>query len=411
MTTLAHTRASDHAKAAIARIRGLEPTIGAWSHFDEAAVLQAAAMIDERDFDKTLYGVTVGVKDIYDTADMPTRYGSPIYRDHRPVRDAAPVAQLRSHGALILGKTETTEFATSLPARTRNPRNPAYSPGGSSSGSAAAVASGMVDVALGSQTLGSIIRPASYCGVVGFKPSYGRISRAGVLCLAESLDTLGVLTRSVADAERIYRCLAGEHRPSIVFDERQPRIGFCRGPWWEQADASARRVMDDYVERLRAAGLAVGRCDLPDAFAGLPQAAMTIHDFEAARNFAWERAHHPEQLSGNFHEVLARAAKLDTGEYERALILAEECGRCFTQLCDEYDVLLTLSATGEAPQGLGSTGSPALNMAWTLLRAPCVSLPKLTGDNAMPIGIQLVGPQFSDLAVLGAARWLEALEV
>lgn len=407
--TSTNTSASDHALRTIERIKSLEPTIGAWSHFDEAAVLKAAADIDERHVDKELYGVTVGVKDIYDTGDMPTRYGSPIYRDHQPIRDAAAVTQLRLQGALIVGKTETTEFASSLPARTRNPRNTAYSPGGSSSGSAAAVASNMVRAALGSQTLGSIIRPASYCGVVGFKPSYGRISRVGVLSLSETLDTLGVLTNSVTDAERIYRCLAEDRTPSAQFKDRQPRLAFCRTPGWDQASTFARSAMEDYVKRLRAGGVVVGECELPAEFAGIPNAGIVIHDFEAARNLIWERVYHSDKLSSNFHEVLKRAAKLDVGQYERAIRLGEECRSRFAHLCNEFDALLTLSATDEAPHGLSVTGSPAMNIAGTLLRGPCLSLPKLTGANGMPIGVQLIGPQFSDVNLLSAARWLEAL--
>jgi len=398
--------AVERAMEALKVVERTDPLIKAWSFLDKDLVLKAAKKCDQIYRGGELYGTVIAVKDIYDTVDMPTIYGSPIYEGYRPARDANVVAQLRKTGAILLGKTTTTEFASSYPSPTRNPLALAHTPGGSSSGSAAAVASGMVPVALGSQTLGSIIRPASYCGVVGFKPSYGRLSRTGVLSLSETLDTLGFLGRSVSDVARVYRCLAGDRRIRD-FDRAQPSIAFCKAPGWELTSDDARTAIADYVRRLKEKGFAIGEIELPAEFEQLPHAGITIHDFEVCRNFTWEKLCHYEKLSKNFKDILTRGEKVSVNEYEVAIEVGERCRAHFKRVMGSFDILITLSATTEAPKGLTVTGSPAVNIAWTLLRGPCVSLPKLFGASQMPIGVQLIGVQFSDATVLGGAAWLE----
>ena len=411
MKTLTHDKAMQSASSALSTIQQADPSLRAWSYLDEKLALSNARIADEKHYDKELYGVVVAVKDIFDTVDMPTCYGSPIYRDHRPTKDASVVTRLRESGAIVLGKTATTEFASSFPSATRNPRNTDHSPGGSSSGSAAAVASGMVPVALGTQTLGSIIRPASYCGVVGFKPSYGRISRLGVMSLSETLDTVGVIGRSIADIEPVYRCLADDRTERPSFPKGTPRIAFCQAPGWKLATEWAKSALAIFLKRLKDRGVAVDELHLPDQFSELPTAGMYIHDFEVRRNFAWEHVRHPGELSPNFREILERGARVTLGDYEGAIRFSEECRARFVGVLNKVDMLITLSATDEAPEGQNTTGSPALNTAWTLLRGPCVSLPMLKGAKGLPIGIQLVGTQFSDSTLLNAARWLEALGI
>lgn len=380
--------------------------INAWVFLDKERALSVAKKCDETCYNGELYGTVIAVKDIYDTSDMPTTYGSPIYRNYQPSRDASIVSQLREAGAVVLGKTATTEFASSFPASTRNPLNMDHTPGGSSSGSAAAVASGMVSIALGSQTLGSIIRPASYCGIVGFKPSYGRLSRAGVLSLSETLDTLGFLGKSVDEIARLYRCLTGD-RKTHDFTRAQPAIAFCKAPGWEHTSIDARNAIAAYIERLNESGATVSHIELPAEFDQLPDAGRTIHDFEVRRNFTWERLHHFEMLSKNFQEILTRGEKVSVEQYEESIRIGERCRARFEKMMSYYDMLITLSATDEAPKDLTVTGTPAVNIAWTLLRGPCVSLPKLVGASQMPIGIQLIGPQFSDATLLAGASWLE----
>jgi Asp-tRNA(Asn)/Glu-tRNA(Gln) amidotransferase A subunit family amidase len=379
--------------------------IDAWAYLDPERAVAEAAVADRRYPDASLYGVVVAAKDIFDTHDMPTAYGSPLYKNHLPSRDAALITLLRDQGAVVLGKTRTTEFASSFAATTRNPRNTNHSPGGSSSGSAAAVASGMVDLALGSQTLGSIIRPASYCGVYGFKPSYGRISRTGVLCLSETLDTLGVLGSSLDHIEKFHRVVTSDSvRSQLAFT---PRLGYCEGPNWDAASLHAKEAFAEFVQAVRERGISVEKVELPTLFEELPAAGITIHDYEVYRNFAWERCHKADGFSKNFRDIIARGARISNRGYEEALKVGEKSRGLLPGVFDDFDALITLSATGEAPEGLSSTGSPALNIAWTLLRGPCVSLPKLSGPKGLPIGVQVIGAPFSDVGTLRCAEWID----
>jgi len=398
----------EQTQAALRAIKAREPEVRAWTHLNEESVLEEARAIDHRAAGEELYGVIVAAKDIFETADMPTTYGSPIYKDYRPVRDAAVIARLREKGALILGKTFSTEFASAFPGPTRNPHNLDHTPGGSSSGSAAAVASGMVRVALGTQTLGSIIRPASYCGIVGFKPTYGRVSRSGVLNLSETLDTVGFFGAILEDVERVFYSLTNEIAPARIPNEKQPRLAFCKGPGWDDANAGVQDRIGRYVDSLREEGAFIEDLDLRSTLSEILRAAQIVHDAEAYRNFTWERTQHFDRLSAEFQNVLSRGEAVTEEAYERALIVGKVGRAQMQKVFEKFHALITLSATQEAPVGLASTGSPNMNAAWTFLRGPCVSLPKLKAANGLPVGVQLIGKPFEDGQLLSCAHWLNA---
>lgn len=383
--------------------------IHAWAHVDPGQVRAEARRLDAGPVRGPLHGLPLGVKDIFDTCDGPTEYGSPIYAGHRPRADAACVALARDAGGIVLGKTMTTEFATYTPTATTNPRNVAHTPGGSSSGSAAAVADEMVPLALGTQTAGSVIRPASYCGVVGYKPSFGLIARAGVKLLAESLDTVGVFARTVEDAALLVGALSG--RASLIAlpgVDGLPRIGICRTHDWARADAAVAEALARAEQVLAAGGATVVTLDLPDVFAALGDAHDAIYGYETARGLAHERRTHAEQLSPRLREALDRGAAVEADRYDRACRKAAECRRRLPDVIGDCDVLLAPSATGEAPPGLETTGSPVLNRVWTLLHAPCVNVPAGLGPGSLPIGLQAVGRFGDDARTLAAAAWIEA---
>jgi len=393
---------ADLVEASVGRIIARDFELEAFEYFDPLSVIrQPNNALDQPGL---LEGLPVGIKDLFDTSDMPTTYGSAIYARHQPVADAAAVAMLRELGAVVVGKTVSTEFATWVPPKTRNPHRPERTPGGSSSGSAAAVADHMVPVALGTQTLGSVIRPASFCGVVGFKPSYGRISTAGVKPLAESLDTIGVFARDVPDAELIYRALSGDEStafsPSFV-----PRILICRGFDWDAADDDAKTAFEEFVDRLRGV-VPVQNWEWPESFCRLNETARVIHDYEMYRGLTYERTRVPEKVSKSLMAGFEAASRRSSLDYEKAKIFGFESRHVFAFDVDPASVLITLSAPGEAPMHAAGTGSPIMNCAWTLLHAPCVSIPVLTGKTGMPIGLQVVAPAFRDADALQAAEWL-----
>lgn len=396
----------------LARIAERERRIGAWACVDPDRALAAARAADAAPAGGPLHGRAVGVKDVIDTADMPTAYGSPIYDGHRPAADAACVAALRKAGAVVMGKTATTEFAAIHPPRTVNPHDPARTPGGSSSGSAAAVADGMCWAALGTQTAGSTIRPAAFCGVVGYKPSFGTVSRAGLKPLSEFTDTIGVVARTVADAGLVVAAMA--ERPELAIDAtppaRPPRIALCRTAYWDQAEPAGRDALAEAADRLRAAGAEVAARDLPATCAGLADAGMTILVREARLGFGHELATAPDLISPELRELLARDAAFDLAAYDAARALAV---RCRTEVAAgvlaEHDAILTLSAAGEAPVGLTSTGSPVFNHPWTLLHLPCVNVPGLVGPAGMPVGVQLVGRLGDDAGLLRLAQWAQTV--
>lgn len=396
--------------ACLARITARDAGIGAWD-FLEPSLARGEA--DARDTGRDaatgspLHGLPVGVKDIIDTVAMPTACNSPIYRDLAARGDAACVAALRRAGGVVLGKTATTEFAAYTPTRTRNPLNPAHTPGGSSSGSAAAVADCQVPLAIGTQTAGSIIRPASFCGVVGYKPSFGIIDRSGVKPFADCLDTVGVFARSAGDAALFAGAMAGWPEMTAVPDARAPgRARIVRAPRWECVTEAADQAVTRAGCAFEAAGVAVVEMTPPDGFEALNDTQDLLQIYEGRRALAWEHAQHGDLLSIGLRGHFARAEAADFADYLAARRAQEDWQRRFDALLEPGDVILTASAPGEAPAGLESTGDPVFCRAWTLLHVPCITLPHGRGPGGLPLGVQLVAPRWNDIDLLAAARWL-----
>lgn len=399
--------AEELTRACLERIRKRDPELQAWQFLDEKRALAQAREAD-RSPQGPLYGVPVGIKDIIDTADMPTEYGCSLYRGHRPAADAACVAALRRSGAVILGKTVTTELAYFTPGKTRNPIHLGHTPGGSSSGSAAAVADSMVPVALGTQTAGSIIRPASFCGVIGLKPTFGEFPMGGIKVLARSLDTLGVFARRVADLSLLYEAFSGGAW-AVPTAPTPPRIGVCRTEQWPMASADAQSILLQSAEALRGAGAHVEEIELDEGFRALHDTQKVVMAFEMARELRRERDEHADKLGPQLLQLFAEGDAYSPGQYEAALAKAAECRRRIGLVFGRVDVLLTLSAPSEAPAGLASTGDPMFNRIWTLLHLPCVNLPAGRGEKGLPIGVQLVGPAKGDASLLAASARAEPI--
>ena len=381
--------------------------VKAWVWLDPEQGLAQARAADLAGRPGLLAGVPVGVKDVIDTVDMPTQHGSPIYRGNRPFADASCVALIRAAGGVILGKTVTTEFANRDPRETMHPLNPAHTPGGSSSGSAAAVADFQVPVGLGTQTGGSTIRPAAFCGVIGYKPSFGEFSRVGIKMQCHNLDTLGVICRSLEDVALMRAVLLAQDVQRVDRASNAPRIGFCRTPAWDRADGDTQALLERTAARLTEAGATVR--DVAVTPADILDHHRRVFEFEAARNYAYEYEVHGDKLSAALRDGLltpGRALPLST--YVEAIDTAEAFRRNLDDLFGEFDVLLAPSAVGEAPEGLGSTGDARFNAIWTLAWTPCVTLPAGTGRKGLPLGIQLIGPRFGDEALLDATAWVEA---
>jgi len=381
--------------------------VKAWVWLDPEQALAQARAADRAGRPGLLVGAPVGVKDVIDTVDMPTQHGSPIYRGNRPFADAACVALIRAAGGVILGKTVTTEFANRDPGETVHPHNPAHTPGGSSSGSAAAVADFQVPVGLGTQTGGSTIRPAAFCGVIGYKPSFGEFSRVGIKMQCHNLDTLGVICRSLDDVALMRAVLLAQDLRRVDRASAAPRIGFCRTPQWDHADGDTQALLERMASRLAAAGAVVRDVALTPA--DILNHHRRIFEFEAARNYAYEYEVHGDKLSPALRDgLLTPGRALPLSAYVEAIETAEAFRGNLDDLFGELDVLLAPSAVGEAPEGLGSTGDARFNAIWTLAWTPCVTLPAGTGRKGLPLGIQLIGPRFRDEALLDAAAWVEA---
>ncbi|MGZ5180200.1 MAG: amidase [Ramlibacter sp.] len=352
-----------------------------------------------------LQGVAVGIKDIFDTVSLPTAYGSPIYAGHQPRSDAAIVQAVRRAGGAVVGKTTTTEFAFLHPTGTLNPNAPGHTPGGSSAGSAAAVAAGLVPLAVGTQTGGSVVRPASYCGVVGFKPSYGALPTPGLKPFAWSLDTVGLFTRSVDEMARWSQAISG--RPWNAGTGATPVFGIAWDYPWEPLSASGRLALEAARRQLQAAGATVRDVTLPPWVGDVFKAHDAVQGWEAARALADEMAFHADRLSPILRGYLAEAARVDDPAYaEGQRVAAQGRGR-FTHLFDGIDVLLTPGAPDEAPQGFGSTGASTWNRAWTLLHGPCLNVPGATGVHGLPMGVQVIAPIGEEALCLRAGRVLE----
>jgi Asp-tRNA(Asn)/Glu-tRNA(Gln) amidotransferase A subunit family amidase len=354
-----------------------------------------------------LHGLPIGVKDLFDTIDFPTSYGSPVYGAHRPKVDAAAVALCREAGALVTGKTVTTEFAYFYPGATRNPHELTRTPGGSSSGSAAAVADSMLPLALGTQTAGSIIRPAAYCGVVGYKPSSGRVPRAGIKSLSETLDTPGGFGRSVRDVALLGAVLTGDARLGTSPDESAaPRIGLCRTPEWAYAEADTQRAWETATAALTHVAPALADVALPDDLPDLVALQKEVMAFEMCRALSVERLHHRHQLSLQLQAQLDSGSVISGATHAVNLVRTEIARHRIDALFDRFDVLLAPSAAGEAPVGIDATGDPLFCRGWTLLGLPCVHLPFTRGSNGLPVGLQLVGRWGEDHRLLSSAQWI-----
>lgn len=392
--------------ACLERIRARDRDVQAWTYCDPDAALAQARAFDKARPQGALGGMPVAFKDVIDTADMPTGYNSAIYRDYRPRTDAACVALVRRAGGIVLGKTVTTEFASRHAGATRNPHNLAHTPGGSSSGSAAAVADFMVPLAFGTQTGGSTIRPSAYCGIVGYKPSFGTINRAGLKPLAEALDTIGVMARSVEDCALLVHAASARALPDFGTKLAQPpRIGLHRTSRWKDASAPAQAALEETASTLASRGARVRDVALPEDFDRLYDAQMLIMNFEAARALSPEFLHHRELLSPHMQKMIPEFLAKPREPYAAAMRHARECRARLAEVFAEVDVLLTLSAPGEAPEGIRETGNSLFNRNWTLLHVPCVTVPAGRGPKGLPLGVQLVGAYDDDERVLLCAHW------
>ena len=394
-------------EACLQRIHSRESAVQAWEWLDAGHALEQAHRLDRREISGPLHGIPVAVKDIFDTVDMPTGYGSPIYRDHRPGADADCVRRLREAGAVILGKTVTTEFATFCPGKTRNPHDPERTPGGSSSGSAAAVADGMVPLAFGSQTVGSVIRPASFCGVVGFKAGFGRFDLAGVKPLARGLDSLGFFARSVRDVALFSDAVAGAADAGIVaVPNRPPHVALIRTAQWDRAEPAGREAVEAAAAVLADSGAGLDEPELPAEFADLPDIQNVIFTAGAAEALAIEWRDHGDALSPQLRALLAEGRSHAPARVAEAEAAAGRCREFMDELFEIYDFALAPAAPGEAPQGLGHTGDPLFSRMWTLLLGPCLSLPGHRGAAGLPVGVQLAAGRGGDKALLAWADWL-----
>jgi Asp-tRNA(Asn)/Glu-tRNA(Gln) amidotransferase A subunit family amidase len=347
------------------------------------------------------------MKDIFDTVDFPTAYGSPIYAGHRPKADAAMVALVLRAGGIVLGKMVTTEFASLQPAGTRNPRNLAHTPGGSSSGSAAAVAAGMLPIAFGSQTGGSVIRPAAYCGTAGFKPSFRLFPTVGMKAFSWSLDTVGVFGAGVADVAFAAAAVTGRDLRVDETPAAAPRIALVRTHLWPEATPDMQRALEQAARRAEAAGARVTELELPAIFEAAVRAHGTIQDFEAYRALASEFDRHRDRLGPILRAQLENAAAIAPDTYDDARRITRRARQTFAEFMTDIDVILTPSAEGVAPHGLGATGRPTFNRLWTLLGPPCVNVPGLSDASGLPLGMQIVGRFARDKRALEAALFVE----
>jgi Asp-tRNA(Asn)/Glu-tRNA(Gln) amidotransferase A subunit family amidase len=397
----------------IDRIVKLEDAVRAWTFFDPAYALQQAREADRLQLAKAplgaLHGVPVGIKDIFDTRDMPTENGTVLHAGRTPVEDATAVALLRATGAVIMGKTVTTELAVYSPGKTRNPHDPNHTPGGSSSGSAAAVAAGMVPLAIGSQTNGSVIRPAAYCGVYGYKPTRGLVSLAGALAQSGPLDSIGMFARNIEDLALIGEQLMVNGGRSVLIDiaaqppPTPPRIAFVKTPVWPKADAETQEAFTRFTQML---GSHVTEVELPEFFNKAIDCHGAIMLPDLARSFAGEYERGREQLSTTLRNMIEDGQKRLAVDYNMALEQARRFYESLQQIFAGYDVILTPATTGTAPRGLEATGSPIFCTLWTLTGVPAISLPLLKGENGLPLGVQLVAARGDDARLLRTARWL-----
>ncbi len=409
-------------EACLKRIEETDPQIGAWAHIDREKALARARQCDEmRTHGRplgALHGIPVGLKDIIDTRDFPTERGTPVFKDRLPETDARIVERLHEEGAVILGKTVTTELAFLHPAGTRNPHNPEHSPGGSSSGSAAAIAAFHVPLAIGTQTNGSVIRPAAYCGITGFKPTRGVIPRTGILQTSKSLDQVGVFARSIEDAALLTDAISGydprdtgsygRARPAMLAGARQevpvePSFAWFDLPFANRLSSDAVAGLNEVVQAM---GGTVTRLQAPDTFEGLLETQRIIHEYEICQHLETVFADHWEQISTSLQPVVERGREIGRDEYEHALGVMTQLESFAEEFFHDYDAIITPSCTGEAPLASEGTGDPVFCTLWTLAGLPCLNLPLLVGENGLPIGVQLVSAREKDDRLLRTANWL-----
>lgn len=380
----------------LGRIDARDAEVRAWAYVDRAAT----------GGEGPLAGVVLGVKDVIDVAGMPTTHGSPIFADNIAAQDAAAVALLRAAGAAVLGKTVTAEFATYHPGPTVNPRKARHTPGGSSSGSAAAVADGQADIALGTQTAGSMIRPGSFCGTLAFKPTIGRYPVAGVLDTAPSLDTLGLFARNLDLLVAADAVLTGAG--ALPAPHAPLRVALCRMPTWDQASGEMQDTAIEYAARLHEAGCMLSEVTLPEPFTRLQDAQLLIHRTEAADVLGAIRREHPDEVSAEFRAMIDAGAATDPADYAAARALQEECKALLPTIFADVDLLLAPGAPGAAPEGTGATGDPMFQRIWTATGAPCLGFPGAWRADGLPLGLQVIGLPGTDRQLLADARTIIA---
>lgn len=392
-------------RALLNRIEAREPAVDAWEYLDADAALAAAKALDAGPSKGLIHGVPIGVKDIIDTKDMPTTHGSPIHKENRPCTDAPCVSLVRNAGALTLGKTVTSEFAAQTTGKTKNPHNPAHSPAGSSSGSAAAVTDYMVPIAFGTQTGGSIVRPGAFCGCIGYKPTYNDYNPLGVHDNTRSVDTLGMMSRTMEDQALLRAVLTNSpYRPIETAAIGDLRIGFCRTPNWHMADAPTQACLEEAANGLAAAGATVADFNLPDGFEAAMEGFDAVSGYEFSRTLSYEWVNYPELLSPNLRDNrVPNGLKVTAAEYQAGLAALGDYRRRYAASLLEWDALITPSAIGEAPADLTTIGDPAFNRIWTGLYGPAINLPLYTGPQGLPIGLQVIGHAGQDERFLDTA--------
>lgn len=408
--------------ACLERIAERDGVVKAFVHLSpEHARAQADALDTHRRSGRPigpLHGVPVAVKDIIDTQDYLTENGTPLDKGRRPREDATLVRRLRAAGAVIIGKTVSTEFAYFHPGPTTNPHNPAHTPGGSSSGSAAAVGDGMVPLAIGTQTSGSVIRPAAFCGTVGYKPTHGAVPLTGVLSIAPSLDTIGVFARNLGDAALLAELMMGadgrDERtvpapvPNLVAAalERppvKPTLAIVKGPTWDEADGDTVGLIEEIAHVL---GERADMVDLPSPYDDVMEYQRRVMTVGFAHELRAYRARGKSAISEAMREAMAEGASTPVTDYLAARDMQTALRRGFDEVFDRYDAIITPSAPGEAPEGIGSTGRPVFNAMWSFVGAPCITLPVAKGSRGLPLGIQLVGRYGEDARLMRMANWL-----
>lgn len=400
------TKCETVTRACLERIAAREPKVRAWEFLDPKLAIEQARSCDKRGVRGPLAGVPFGVKDIIDTVDMPTAYGSPIYAGHRPQRDAACVALARKASGVVMGKTVTAEFAVNFPGKTRNPFDDSRTPGGSSSGSAAAVADCMVPLALGTQTTGSTIKPGSFCGVFAYRPTFGDVRCSGIMESSGSSDTVGIYARTVDDIALFRDVLVGIDPQPLPDDVPPPRIAFVRPPQWTKLEGYTRELLEDAARRLAHAGAKVSDAVMPAEFQHAEEVHRLITCREFVQNFTREIAHHWDELSEDLRNGKIRIGMSVTFErYRAAQVLAQRCRTNLVSLFADYDVLLAPSARGEAPVGW-NTGDSTLASPWSIMHAPTMNVPVFKGPNGLPVGAQLIAAAGNDAMLFTAARWV-----